>query len=160
MLRIGGGSRRDPADWVTSVQEAVRPYLDRVLSDPDVQASLGAARAAGAEVSRELEGQGPRKAARRLASDRALQARLGAGAQALGDGALALADATRAERRAARLQRVLAVVGLVTLAGLAAVAIARRRGGGSSEAMAEAVEAAEHNGGVEVDAVRPAGSPG
>lgn len=159
-MRIGGQSRSAPVGWA-ALDELIGPSLARLLSEPEVQESLRAAAGAGADLSRELEGKAPRRAVRLLASDRELQARLAQGARALGDAGLALASARKAERRRARVQIVLAAVGLVALAGLAAVAILHRRGpGGGSKAMAEAADAAKSNGGVEVDPVRPAGNPG
>jgi hypothetical protein len=144
------------ADRLAAALAAARPYMDLAREDPKLQAALREVVGAGNDVARAVAGDPPRKTARRLASDRELQARLGSGARALGDSAVIVADERRRSRRHARAEAALAVVGGLALLALAAVAFLRRRAAAAPE---DAVAAAGTNGGVPADPVRPAGSP-
>lgn len=151
------------ADRLAAAAAAVRPYVDLARDDPELQAALREAVAAGSDVSRELSGVKPEKAARRLARDRDLQARIGAGARALGESALIVRDERRKARRHARAQALLAAMGALSLAGLGAVAYLRRRRAGEPAEDAfrgdPPTSRAGQNGGAPVEHIRPAGSP-
>lgn len=134
-MHIRARRSRDGRDWASSAYEFLRPYVNHALSDERIQAALREAAEAGGGVARELEGSTPRGAGRKLATDRELQGEIGRGAKALGESAVMVAEAgTEARRPGGRGQRPLAIVGLISLAGLTWVALARRRGVGSEDA--------------------------
>lgn len=124
-------SNRTPAEVgaerLAVASSALRPYVELARGDPELQGALREAVAAGTDVSRELAGERPKRLPRRLAEDRELQARLGVGVQALAQSALILRDERRKARRQARVQALLAGVGALSLAGLSAVVVQRRR---------------------------------
>lgn len=115
------------AERLAVASATLRPYVALARDDPELQAALREAVAAGTDVSHELAGEKPKKLPRRLAEDRELQARLGVGLQALAQSALIVRDERRRARRQARLQALMAGVGALCLAGLAAVAVQQRR---------------------------------
>ncbi len=154
------GKRRPvahPTEWAGSTFDTLRPYVEYAMSDPDLRDEARRLADLASRVSAQLQGRPAPKAARRVATDRKLQRRIGEGAQMLGDVAVRVADGGARRRRGMRWERALAGVGLLSLAGLAGAA-AMRRVRGAAE-VHEAAAAAESNGGTTTEAVRPAGSP-
>lgn len=154
------GKRRPVAhstEWAGSTFDTLRPYVEYAMSDPDLRDEARRLADLASRVSAQLQGRPAPKVARRVATDRKLQRRIGEGAQMLGDVAVRVADGGARRRRGMRWERVLAGVGLLSLAGLAGAA-AMRRVRGTAE-VHEAAAAAQSNGGATTEAVRPAGSP-
>jgi len=147
-----------PTEWAGSTIDTLRPYVEYAMSDADLREELRRLADVAARVSAELQGKPAPTAARRVATDRKLQRRIGEGAQMLGDVAVRVADGGARRRRGLRWERLLAGVGLLSLAGLAGAAAMRRMREGGPDPR-EAAAAAGSNGGTTTEAVRPAGSP-
>jgi hypothetical protein len=147
-----------PAEWGSSTFEALRPYVEYAMRDPELRGELRRLADVGNRISHELGGRPAPKAARRVATDRKLQRQIGEGAQMLGDVAVRVADGGAKRRRGLRWERVLAGVGLLSLGGLAGAAAMRRMRAATAD-VREAAAAAGTNGGTTTEAVRPAGSP-
>jgi len=152
-------TRARGGDWTASAIDAIRPYVQHAMNDPELRETARRVIGIGAQLSQELDGKGFGKGARMIATDRKLQRQIGEAAQALGDGAVNIADGGARERRRSGLQRIMAAFGLLTLAGLGAAFLMRRFRGGAM-GVEDAMAAARQNGGaVASDPVRPAGSP-
>jgi hypothetical protein len=147
-----------PTEWGATTIDALRPYVEYAMGDAELRDELRRLADIGNRISHELGGRPAPKAARRVATDRKLQRRIGEGAQMLGDVAVRVADGGARRRRGLRWERLLAGIGLLSLGGLVgATAMRRMRAAGSD--VREAVAAAGTNGGTTTEAVRPAGSP-
>jgi hypothetical protein len=153
-----GRSTAHPTEWAGSTIDTLRPYVEYAMSDADLRDELRRLADVASRVSAQLQGKPAPKAARRVATDRKLQRSIGEGAQMLGDVAVRVADGGARRRRGLRWERLLAGVGLLSLAGLAGAAAMRRMRDAGSE-VREAAAAAGSNGGTTTEAVRPAGSP-
>jgi len=154
------GKRRPvahPTEWAGSTFDTLRPYVEYAMSDPDLRDEARRLADLASRVSAQLQGRPAPKAARRVATDRKLQRRIGEGAQMLGDVAVRVADGGARRRRGMRWERALAGVGLLSLAGLGAAAAMRRvQAQGVTE---DAVAAAGGNGGITTEAGRTADTP-
>lgn len=117
------------ASRASALIEAFRPLIERAASDQQLHEAIRNAFATGREVSAQLSGKKPSKAARKLADDRKLQRRAMASATQLRD---ALSNVAQ-ERKRRRGRKVLGVV--AAIAALAAVVpfLRNRLGGGNGE---------------------------
>jgi hypothetical protein len=127
MLKRTKGARA-AADRAGTVVEAVRPIVTRAMHDPELHTALRRAFATGREVSGEISGKPPRKAAKKLAQDKRLHRKLEASAQDLQRAVSSLIERPRRKRRAKKFLRAFAIVGAV---GGALVLVMRRLRGGS-----------------------------
>jgi hypothetical protein len=127
MFRKSTGGRA-AADRAAALIETVRPIVTKAMSDPELHDALRHAFAAGREVTGEISGNPPAKAAKRLAKDRKLQRRVESSAVDLQKAVSGLVEPPRRRGCLRRAVRKLAIVGAV--AGAVAVALRRMRGGG------------------------------
>jgi hypothetical protein len=126
MLKRNKGARA-AADRATTLVEAVRPIVTRAMSDPQLHEALRRAFATGREVSDEIGGTSPGRAAKKLARDRKLQRKIETSAQDLQRAVSDIVERPKRRRRGARILGALAVVGAV--AGGLVVAFRKLRGG-------------------------------
>ena len=95
--------------------EAVRPLVERAASDHQLHAAIRNALATGREVSSQVSGKKPSKAARKLADDRKLQRRALASVTELRDAMSGVVKEPKRRRRG-RLLGVLAAAAAVAAA--------------------------------------------
>ena len=124
MFRKSGGS----ADRAAALIETVRPIVTKAMSDPELHEALRRAFATGREVTSEIHGNPPAKAAKKLARDRKLQRRVESSASDLQKAVSGLVEPPKKKKGCIRrtIGR-LAVIGAV--AGAGAVVLRRFRGG-------------------------------
>ena len=118
------------ASRASALIEAVRPLVERAAADHQLHAAIRNALATGREVSSQVSGKKPSKAARKLADDRKLQRRALASVAELREAMTGVVKEPKRKRRG----RLLGV-----LAGVAALAAAvpflknRLNGGGGED---------------------------
>ncbi len=126
MLKKSTG--RATADRAAALVETVRPIVTKAMNDPELHDALRQAFATGREVTGEVSGKRPAKAAKRLAKDRKLQRRVESSAVDLQKAVSGLVETPKRRGRVRRAIGKLAFVGAV--AGGVVVAIRKLRGGG------------------------------
>lgn len=132
MFRNSRGSATAAADRAAALVETVRPIVNKAMHDPELHQALRQAFATGREVQGEISGKPPKKAAKKLASDRKLQKRVETTAAELQKAVTGLVEPPRRRGRIKRTLGRLAVVGAV--AGAAVVLLKKLRGGGDDPA--------------------------
>jgi hypothetical protein len=118
------------ADRASTIVETVRPIVNRALSDPELHAAIKQAFDTGRQVSGEVKGKPPKKAAKKLATDRKLQKKVETSAADLQK---AVSQIVSQPRRKSRVKRVLGTLVLVGGAAAAVVVILRKLRGGGEE---------------------------
>lgn len=125
MLKKTTTATRAGADRASSLADALRPVVTRALSDPELHSALRQAFETGRQVTDELGGKKPSKAARKLAKDRKLRQRVQESALDLRDAWEHVAEPP-GKRRGRRLLTLLALAA----AAAGAFVFARKRSGG------------------------------
>jgi hypothetical protein len=125
MLKKSGGGRA-AADRAAALVETVRPIVAKAMNDPELHDALRQAFATGREVSGELSGKPPSKAAKKLAHDRKLQRRVETSAVDLQKAVSGLVEAPKKKGRIRRLFGRLVLLGAV--AGAVTVVMRKLRG--------------------------------
>lgn len=115
------------ADRAAALVETVRPIITKAMNDPELHEALRQAFATGREVTGEISGTPPSKAARKLARDRKLQRRVESSALDLQKAVSGLVEPPRKKGRVRRAIGRIAVVGAV--AGAVVVVLRTLRGG-------------------------------
>ena len=131
MLKKSSGGRI-AADRAAALVETVRPIVTKAMNDPDLHEALRQAFATGREVTGEIHGKPPAKAAKKLAQDRKLQRKVEASAADLQKAVTGLVEQPKKKGRIRRLIGRLALLGAVA-AGVAVV-LRKLRGGGQPPA--------------------------
>src|SRR4051812_26957192 len=121
------------AERTTSFVDAVRPVVRRAMTDPELHAALRQALDTGREVTGQVKGTPPTKAARRIARDRKLQRRVETSANDLKAAVAAVLQEPKRQKRKSFFRRVIAPIALVGGAAAAVFVVLRKRGGISSE---------------------------
>jgi hypothetical protein len=124
------------AGRASALIEAVRPLVERAASDQQLHEAIRNAFATGREVSAQVSGKKPSKAARKLADDRKLQRRAVASATELRDAL----SGVMAERKKRRGRKALGIVAAIAAVAAAVPFLRNRLGGGNGEG-------ADQNGG-------------
>jgi hypothetical protein len=127
MLNKTKGAPAAVADRASTLVETVRPIVNRALSDPELHAAIKQAFDTGRQVTGEVRGKPPKKAARKLASDRKLQKRVETSAADLRE---ALAQVVAAPKKRGRFKRIVGTLALVGGAAAAVVVVLRKLRGG------------------------------
>jgi len=116
------------ADRAAALVETVRPIVTKAMNDPELHEALRQAFATGREVTGEIHGRPPAKAAKRLANDRKLQRRVESSAHDLQKAVSGLVEPPKKKGRIRRCVGRIAVIGAA--AGAVAVVLRKLRGGG------------------------------
>lgn len=133
MFKNSKGTASAAAERATALVETVRPIVTRAMNDPELHEALRRAFATGREVSSELSGTPPTKAAKKIARDRKLQRRVETSAVDLQRAVSGLVETPRKKGRVKRLIGRVAIVGAV--AGAVVVAVKKFRGGSDETAV-------------------------
>lgn len=120
------------ADRAAALVETVRPIVTKAMNDPELHEALRQAFATGREVTGEIHGTPPRKAAKKLAKDRKLQRKVESSALDLQKAVSGLVEAPKKKGRVRRFVGRVAVMGAA--AGAAVVVLRKLRGGGDGPA--------------------------
>lgn len=115
------------ADRAAALVETVRPIVTKAMNDPELHEALRQAFATGREVTGEIHGRPPAKAARKLARDRKLQRRVESSALDLQKAVSGLVEPPKKKGRVRRFVGRVAVVGAA--AGAVVVVLRKVRGG-------------------------------
>lgn len=118
------------ADRAAALVETVRPIVTKAMNDPELHEALRQAFATGRELTGEIHGKPPAKAAKQLAKDRKLQRKVESSAVDLQKAVSSLVEAPKKKGRIRRFVGRLAVVGAA--AGAAVVVLRKLRGGGGA----------------------------
>jgi len=118
------------ATSAVALVEAVRPIVTRAMNDPELHDALRRAFATGMDVRDELAGKPPKKAARKIATDKKLQRKVEHSAQDLQKAVTNIVDPPR-KGRVRRLVGRVALVGAV--AGGTVVALRKLKGRGGED---------------------------
>jgi hypothetical protein len=121
------------ADRAAALVETVRPIVTKAMNDPDLHEALRQAFATGREVTGEISGTPPKKAAKKLAKDRKLQRRVESSAHDLQKAVSGLVEPPRKKGRVRRAIGKIAIVGAA--AGAVVVVLRKFRGGGGDQAI-------------------------
>jgi hypothetical protein len=117
------------AERAAALIETMRPIVTRALNDAELHEALRNAFATGRQVSVEISGNPPAKAARKLARDRKLQRRVETSAADL---QRAVSGVIEQPKKTGRVRKTLNTVAIVGAAAGAVVVVMRRlRGGGA-----------------------------
>ena len=101
-------------DRASALVETVRPIVQKAINDPQLHDAIRQAFATGREVTGEIQGNKPSKAARKIAEDRKLHKRVESSAQELKKAVSELVDAKpRKKGKARRAFGVIAIVGAI-----------------------------------------------
>lgn len=120
--------RSAATDRAAALVETVRPIVTKAMNDPELHEALRQAFATGREVTGEIHGRPPAKAARKLAKDRKLQRKVETSAHDLQKAVSGLVETPRKKGRIRRFVGRLALVGAA--AGAVVVVLRKLRGGG------------------------------
>ena len=116
-------------DRATALVETVRPIVQKAINDPELHEALRKAFATGREVTGEIQGNKPGRAARKLAQDRRLHKRVEASAQDLQKAVSGLVDSTPKKKKG-RIRRAFGAIAIVgAIAGGVVVVLRKLRGG-------------------------------
>lgn len=126
MLKKSSGGRV-AADRAAALVETVRPIVTKAMHDPELHEALRQAFLTGREVTGEIQGKPPGKAAKKLARDRKLQRKVETSAADLQKAVSGLVETPKKKGRVRRLIGRLALLGAV--AGTVAFALRKMRGG-------------------------------
>lgn len=121
------------ADRAAALVETVRPIVTKAMNDPELHEALRQAFATGREVTGEISGNPPTKAAKKLAKDRKLQRRVESSAHDLQKAVSGLVEPPKKKGRIRRVIGRIAVVGAA--AGAVIVVLRKLRGGGDGPAV-------------------------
>lgn len=124
--------RSAAADRAAALVETVRPIITKAMNDPDLHEALRQALATGREVTGEISGTPPKKAAQKLARDRKLQRRVESSAYDLQKAVSGLVEPPKKGRVRRTIGRI-AIVGAA--AGAVIVVLRTLRGGGGGPAI-------------------------
>jgi hypothetical protein len=130
MLNKTKGAPHAVADRASTIVETVRPIVNRALSDPELHAALRQAFDTGREVTGQVKGKPPKKAARKLATDRKLLKRIETSAEDLQK---AVSQIVARPKQKGRAKRVLGTLAIVGGAAAAVVLVLRKLRGGKPE---------------------------
>jgi hypothetical protein len=119
--------RSATADRAAALVETVRPIVTKAMNDPELHEALRQAFATGREVTGEIHGRPPAKAARKLARDRKLQRRVESSALDLQKAVSGLVEPPKKKGRVRRCVGRVAVVGAA--AGAVVLVLRKVRGG-------------------------------
>jgi hypothetical protein len=101
-------------DRATALVETVRPIVQKAINDPQLHEAIRQAFATGREVTGEIQGNKPSKAARKIAEDRKLHKRVESSVHDLQKAVSGLVDAKpRKKSRARRAFGAIAIVGAI-----------------------------------------------
>lgn len=114
----------------TALIETVRPIVNRAMNDPEFHAALRQAFDTGREVSGQVKGKPPKKAAKKLAHDRKLQRRVENSAADLQKAVVAV---VAEPKQPSRFKRVIGPILLVAGAAAAVVVTLRKLRGNKEE---------------------------
>lgn len=114
----------------TALIETVRPIVNRAMNDPEFHAALRQAFDTGREVSGQVKGKPPKKAAKKLAHDRKLQRRVENSAAELQKAVVAV---VAEPKQPSRFKRVIGPILLVAGAAAAVVVTLRKLRGNKEE---------------------------
>ncbi len=131
MLKKSSGGRA-AADRTAALVETIRPIVTKAMNDPDLHNALRQAFATGREVTGEIHGKPPAKAAKKLAQDRKLHRKVETSAADLQKAVSGLVEQPKKKGRIRRLIGRIALLGAV--AGTVAFALRKMRGGGQPPA--------------------------
>jgi len=130
MMNRTKGAPQAVADRATALVETVRPIVNRALNDPEFHAALRQAFDTGREVTGQVKGKPPKKAAQKLAHDRKLQRKVETSAADLQK---AVAAVVSEPKKTSRFKRVIGPILLVGGAAAAVVVTLRKLRGGKQE---------------------------
>jgi hypothetical protein len=130
MLNKTKGAPHAVADRASTVVETVRPIVNRALSDPDLHQALRQAFDTGRQVTDQVRGKPPKKAARKLANDRKLMRRIETSAEDLQS---AVSQVLTRPKRKSRAKRVLGAIAIVGAAAAAVMLVMRKLRGDKQE---------------------------
>lgn len=119
--------RSAATDRAAALVETVRPIVTKAMNDPELHEALRQAFATGREVTGEIHGKPPAKAAKKLAKDRKLQRRVESSAADLQKAVTSLVETPKKKGRIRRLVGRVAVIGAA--AGAVMVVLRKLRGG-------------------------------
>jgi hypothetical protein len=131
MFKNTKGTASAAAERATALVETVRPIVTKAMNDPELHEALRQAFATGREVTGEISGKPPTKAAKKLAHDRKLQRRVETSAVDLQRAVTGLVEAPRRKGRVKRVIGRIAIIGAV--AGAVVVALRKFRGGNGTD---------------------------
>ena len=114
-------------DRAAALVETVRPIVTKAMNDPELHEALRQAFVTGREVTGEIHGRPPAKAARKLARDRKLQRRVESSALDLQKAVSGLVEPPKKKGRVRRCVGRVVVVGAA--AGAVVVVLRKVRGG-------------------------------
>jgi hypothetical protein len=116
-------------DRATALVETVRPIVQKAMNDPELHEALRRAFATGREVTGEIQGNKPGRAARKLAQDRKLHKRVETSAQDLQKAVSGLVGAAPKKKKG-RIRRAFGAIAIVGgIAGAVVVVLRKLRGG-------------------------------
>jgi hypothetical protein len=124
--KVKGGPQAVVTRTATLV-EAVRPIVQRAMNDPELHAAIRQAFDTGREVTVKVKGAPPKKAAKRLAHDRKLQAKVETSAYDLKSAVSAVVK--EPEKKKGFFRRVVAPLAVIGGVAAAVFVLLRKRGG-------------------------------
>jgi hypothetical protein len=119
------------AERATTLVEAVRPVVQRAINDPEFHAAVRQAFETGREVTVQVKGKPPKKAAEKLAHDRKLQRRVERSAEDLKAAVTAVLEEPKKQKGFFR--RVIAPVAVVGGVAAGVFVLLRKRSGGNDQ---------------------------
>lgn len=113
-------------DRATALVDTMRPIVQRAINDPELHEALRQAFNTGRDVTGEVKGKSPRKAARKIAGDRKLQRRVESSAHDLQS---AVSGVVEGKRRKGKLRRAFGAIAIVGgIAGAVVIVMRKLKG--------------------------------